>query len=373
MCNKTQKFLCGSKKCSNCFNRSFASCSRVRFWSERNLEDPRYLFKFSNEKYWFECDCGHPFPASLDKVSSGRWCPFCCKTAQKFCLDGKCTLCLGRSFAPDPRAICWSDKNDIKPRFVSRSTDRKFWFNCDKCPHDFEISPNHISQGQWCCYCASKKLCDKDCETCLDKSFQSHPRAQYWSSRNKLSPRQVFKYSQTNRYFVCENGHEFEATPSHIQEGKWCPKCRHKTEAKLCRWLENNDFLFTFQAIFKWCKNRKCLPFDFLIDNIKVIIELDGRQHFRQVSNWQSPEEAHERDLFKTSKALENGYSVIRVLQEDVLYDKNDWESKLTNCLYLHKKPTCIFITNKNEYDKLKKELKEVRDSENLVYKVRCC
>ena len=40
----------------------------------------------------------------------------------------------------------------------------------------------------------------------------------------------------------------------------------------------------------KWCKNKKYLPYDFVIPEHKVIIELDGLQHFQQVGNWKSPQ-----------------------------------------------------------------------------------
>ena len=33
---------------------------------------------------------------------------------------------------------CWSDKNKSKPRDVSIGTNKKGWFKCDKCPHEFE-------------------------------------------------------------------------------------------------------------------------------------------------------------------------------------------------------------------------------------------
>jgi very-short-patch-repair endonuclease len=60
-----------------------------------------------------------------------------------------------------------------------------------------------------------------------------------------------------------------------------------------------------------------------------IIIELDGAQHFRQVLNWSSPEEQLENDIYKQNCANENGYSVIRLLQEDVLYDRYDWFNDL--------------------------------------------
>lgn len=40
-------------------------------------------------------------------------------------------------------------------------------------------------------------------------------------------------------------------------------------------------------------------------------------------------EHNRERDLFKMKCANENGFSIIRILQEDVLYDKYDWLNEL--------------------------------------------
>ena len=61
----------------------------------------------------------------------------------------------------------------------------------------------------------------------------------------------------------------------------------------------------------------------------KIIIELDGEQHFRQVSNWSSPEDQLKRDLYKMECANNNGFSIIRILQEDVFNDTFDWYSTL--------------------------------------------
>ena len=48
----------------------------------------------------------------------------------------------------------------------------------------------------------------------------------------------------------------------------------------------------------------------------KIIIELDGAQHFIQVSNWKSPKETIENDIEKMRLAVYNGYYVIRIEQE---------------------------------------------------------
>ena len=79
----------------------------------------------------------------------------------------------------------------------------------------------------------------------------------------------------------------------------------------------------------EWCKNINCFPFDFCITEHKIIIELDGPQHFIQVSNWTPPEEQLKNDKYKEKCANDNGYSTIRIIQNDVWKDKYDWCKEL--------------------------------------------
>jgi very-short-patch-repair endonuclease len=135
-------------------------------------------------------------------------------------------------------------------------------------------------------------------------------------------------------------------------QNTWCPICKNKTEQKLYESLKNN-FRVLSQVKFGWCKNKeteKYLPYDFVIEEFKLIIELDGGQHFKQVMNWKSPEEQQQRDLYKMQCANNNGYTVIRILQEDVWMDKNDWLEKLSKCLHKYETPTRMYISSGNEY-----------------------
>jgi very-short-patch-repair endonuclease len=104
---------------------------------------------------------------------------------------------------------------------------------------------------------------------------------------------------------------------------------------------------------FSWCKNIKELPFDFVLLHEKIIIELDGPHHFRQVSNWGKFEDNQKRDLYKMKCANENGFSVIRILQQDVLYDKYDWFTELADNIdkiYQEKRIQNIYMCLKDEY-----------------------
>ena len=112
----------------------------------------------------------------------------------------------------------------------------------------------------------------------------------------------------------------------------------------------------TLQQQYKveWCKKKTYLPFDFVIPEYNIIIELDGPQHFIQISNWSSPKEQQINDKYKMDCANKNNYSVIRLTQEDVFYDTYDWLSELNDNIkdiIKNKKVQNIFMCKDNEYD----------------------
>ena len=76
-----------------------------------------------------------------------------------------------------------------------------------------------------------------------------------------------------------------------VGKGMWCPFCILKTEQKLFDSLKKY-YLLERQFKTDWCKgiSKFKLPFDFVIIEKKIILELDGVFHFKQVSHWKSPE-----------------------------------------------------------------------------------
>ena len=86
---------------------------------------------------------------------------------------------------------------------------------------------------------------------------------------------------------------------------------------------------------FEWCKNKQMLPYDLVIMDLKIIVEVDGPQHFEEVKHFKdlTLEERMERDNFKENKAKENGYCMVRVLQTDVYREENEWREKLLKAI----------------------------------------
>ena len=127
---------------------------------------------------------------------------------------------------------------------------------------------------------------------------------------------------------------------------KWDPWkfTGHKTERKFGKWLEENkDRLSIVKIIHEyapaWADRKR---YDYLIvleSGIAVIIEIDGPQHYRQVWNWAPPEEQQANDRHKEDMAKDNGISAIRLNQEDILGDRNEWREAFEECL-------CVVVSN---------------------------
>jgi len=146
------------------------------------------------------------------------------------------------SFATHYRSAFWSSKNFTNINDVSLTHQKRYWFNCDKCSHEFEQYVYHIVKSDvWCPYCANKKLCaNEECKMCFGNSFASSEKALFWSSKNIGKPREFFKNCGKKFKFNCECGAEFESTLNNVTFGKWCKLCGFKSmKEKQLLTLEN--------------------------------------------------------------------------------------------------------------------------------------
>lgn len=315
---------------------TFASHPKAKYWSSKNEGQPNDYALNSHKKFWFDCDkCGHEFEIMLKNINiRDSWCPYCVIPTKKLC--GNCVMCYNKSFASHYRANYWSSKNKLEPNMVSLKSHKKYLFDCE-CGHTFQAILSDITNNNsWCSFCANRQLCKENnilnCLSCYNKTFASVKQSRHWSIKNKKKPIEVFKSSAEICIFDCNKcNNEFKSKLCHITDGSWCPNCRYKTEDKLAKILKEFYPEIKTQTKFDWCKNIKHLPFDFCLEEQKIIIECDGEAHWKQVAKWKTPEHNRQRDLYKMKCANENGYSMIRIVQEDVFKDKYDWLQELLN------------------------------------------
>ena len=329
------KKVCDNKSCTFCFRNSLASYNgkttnnklKINCW---NLEKNNGLMQRNvvfgtHDKHWFTCDvCDHDFEKIIKDVTSitkKTWCPYCSTPTKKLCDNNLCVFCFKNSLASydekttnDKLKInCWNleKNNGLVPRDVMRGSIQKYWFNCDICHHAFNKTGN-----SWCPYCSvvSKLFCDAyndnylKCKHCYNKSFANHEKSKYLdkNKNNNIDFNYVICNASVKYWFICQMcSHSFDAKLPNIKTGYWCPLCKNKTEKKLKQWFEYNNIYITYQPKYDWCINDKTnrhLPFDFVIEDKKLIIELDGIQHFKYVSKFNNNvEENILRDNYKTN------------------------------------------------------------------------
>jgi very-short-patch-repair endonuclease len=188
---------------------------------------------------------------------------------------------------------------------------------------------------------------------CFNNSFASVERSKYLHDKT-VNTRTLFKSTNKKFKFDCNICNKiFETQLCCITKGVGCSFCVNKTEQILFDKLKEKYNTLLRQYKVDWCKNINHLPFDFVIEDRNIIIELDGKQHFEQIGKWMSPENTQKNDLYKMKCANDNGFSIIRILQKDVYKNKYDWLNELCQTIETitdEKRVQNIYMCKNNEY-----------------------
>jgi len=156
----------------------------------------------------------------------------------------------------------------------------------------------------------------------------------------------IYKSAREKSIVICKkhNHGGFPVSPNNHKRGKGCPKCVNKTQVMVYSFIKdtyNNDI--TYERSTTWCPKHR---YDIIIEDLKLIIEVDGRQHFVYVPRFRNMdvELNKQNDKYKMDLALENGYSMIRIYQEDIYNNKIEWKNELKNVIKKYETPTIIKI-----------------------------
>lgn len=114
--------------------------------------------------------------------------------------------------------------------------------------------------------------------------------------------------------------------------GVGCGFCKNKTEKRVYTHIKSTEPSCSEHDYRpEWCRSTDTgyhRPYDMCTwwpGTLPIIDEVDGPQHFVQVSNWVAPETTQQNDAEKILKAIENGHHVRRLVQEDVWTERVDW------------------------------------------------
>ena len=97
-------------------------------------------------------------------------------------------------------------------------------------------------------------------------------------------------------------------------------------EIKVSKYLDKNNIEFKYNKIIKGCKNIIHLKFDFILNDMNVCIEFDGKQHYQPVDfgGGEEFEKTQKRDQIKNLFCEVNGIKLIRIpywLKDQEIYE----------------------------------------------------
>lgn len=231
------------------------------------------------------------------------------------------------------------------------------------CPNhgEFKQSPDSHLHGHGCPRCFFDQLSD-------DKTLDPDE----FIIRCEETHDYLYDYSLVDykglRYYItiiCKKHGPFEQKAGVHGRGHGCSFCKNKTEGLVFDYLKTLDINFESQVRFPWCKKENSImsmPFDFIIEEKKLIIEIDGIQHFEDKDNWYSKVEDNLRDdVLKMILAIQNGYTILRFIQNEIWKKKYDWKTVMKDAIENEYKTVDMFVFGKelSLYDNHRKKLNE--------------
>ena len=171
----------------------------------------------STKVVWWKCKNGHEWQ---ERISSRKGCPYCCN--QKVSKGYNDLQTKNPVLAEE-----WNyEKNrTLTPDKVIPYSNKKVWWICSK-GHEWQATINSRSRGTGCPICSNKTI-----ETGYnDLKTLSPDLVKEWNYKKNedLKPDNISNGSSKKVWWICEKGHEWQASIVKRVSGKGCPVCANR-------------------------------------------------------------------------------------------------------------------------------------------------
>ena len=178
----------------------------------------------TNRKVWWLGKCSHEWEASIGSRNAGRNCPYC--SSQKLLVGFNDLETTNPSLAFE-----WhlTRNGELTPRDVMSGSNRKVWWQC-KNGHEWQNSINTRNRGNGCPYCANQLVLSgyNDLQTLNPVlARQWHP-----TLNGASKPCDYMPGSNKKAWWICENGHEWQAVIASRNKGAGCMICYRESRKK---------------------------------------------------------------------------------------------------------------------------------------------
>lgn len=309
------------------------------YWDyDKNKQDPWEIPAYSKEHVWIKCtktDYHGSYKVSRQDALRNE-CPYCShiRIHQK---DSFAQWMIDKYGKNNFEKIWNYDMNKINPFTIAPSTrTSKVWLNCiDTTYHPpTHVYPNDVKNHEHhCSYCAKKSVCKED-----SLGYKYPESFEYWSDKNNKTPYEYLPYSNQKVWWKCKNDIHKDYIRSICDTVNYefrCPKCSYEKSISFLQ--EKVDTYITDKYVYNMLHEHNCnivpinpktnfpLPFDNEIVELKLIIEVHGKQHYEITGFTQLTAKHYNttpkyelkyqkwKDKYKKEYALKNGYYFLEI------------------------------------------------------------
>lgn len=257
--------------------------------------------------------CGHEWSVRPNDFLRNRRCPICQRKVagnKKMLTNAEYRKRISKSLV------------EFEQLTEYTGADNKIRFKHLKCGRTFAQRAKDFETRGTCSYCGieqcgwGRRLSNESFVHTLPKGILQEYEilSEYVNSRTLIEVRRK----------SC--GHKLKFIPYDLRKAKnSCAYCQSsKGERKVAKVLKENNIKFKHQFYFDDCKVDRVLRFDFGVlgnDNeLKLLIEYDGEQHFKPIEGWGGMESYHytiKRDLIKQQYCRENNIRLVRIRHDE--------------------------------------------------------
>ncbi|ROR28511.1 putative zinc ribbon protein [Mobilisporobacter senegalensis] len=187
---------------------------------------PAKVTSGSDKKVWWVCKNGHEWQASISHRVAGRGCPICNNRIVVKGINDIVTL--------NPNLMkewCYKKNTGLNPTTIGKGSNIKAWWKCQVCGTEWKSYISARMKGSGCPLCLKNQLSKKlSIPTKGNSLAEFYPQiAAQWNynKNNGLQPSEVSRRSGKKVWWICEKGHEWEATVTSRQKAG-CPYCSNK-------------------------------------------------------------------------------------------------------------------------------------------------
>ncbi len=285
----------------------------------------------TDAKLQWECDKGHRWEATAYHIKRrNSWCPVCAGR-QKLTIDemravaqGRGGRCLSEQYVNNETKLLWECSHGHRWETIPSLIKREAW--CPVCAGNARRSLDEIiaiaeSRGGKCLSTKYQNISTKlrfKCET--NHEWEARPstiKKGHWcphcagSARLSLDDMQKiamsrggkclsgqYKNSQSKLKWECAHGHKWDSVPNSIINGTWCPHCSSGLGERICREHFEQIFCDTFPKSYPtWLVNDdgNQMELDGYCERLGIAFEYQGEQHYSLDTHYITSEQELER------------------------------------------------------------------------------